>query len=282
MKRAAGTNRERRAAHTGWPGEWRVARALGALPKIDVAFAAGRLSYAQVRAITRIATAANEDPVLELALAATGAQLERICRGFRKATAVDVEAASARCVRARTLGDGMVRLELVVSADEADLVMKAIESARRELSPAPAKPDPAVKKSAPRAPRATAADAVMHMVQSYLAPAQPDTDSGKLGPGHAEILIHVDHELTSHDGALTAKLEDGTHVSAETLRRVACRRHGLRAGWPALAGHAPARRGRRRRRVDQQRMGLGPTAVDPGGRRMNDAAIMGRHGSGRP
>jgi Domain of unknown function (DUF222) len=67
----------------------RVARALGGLPEIDRVFAEGRLSYAQVRAVTRIATSQNEARVLEVALAATGAQLERICRGFRKATELD-------------------------------------------------------------------------------------------------------------------------------------------------------------------------------------------------
>src|ERR1044072_7138981 len=37
----------------------RVARSLGGLPAIDEAFAAGRVSYAQVRAMTRVATADN-------------------------------------------------------------------------------------------------------------------------------------------------------------------------------------------------------------------------------
>jgi hypothetical protein len=50
----------------------RVARALGELPRIDAAFAGGRLSYSQVRAVTRIATAANEGAILEVALVATG------------------------------------------------------------------------------------------------------------------------------------------------------------------------------------------------------------------
>ena len=36
------------------------------------------------------------------------------------------------------------------------------------------------------------------------------------------MVIHVDRELTSAEGLLGATLEDGTHVSAETLRRVAC------------------------------------------------------------
>src|ERR1041385_1948841 len=56
----------------------RVARALGGLPKIDEAFRSGRLSYAQARAVTRVATATNEGCVLDIALACTGAQLERI------------------------------------------------------------------------------------------------------------------------------------------------------------------------------------------------------------
>ena len=65
----------------------RVARALGGLPRIDDAFRNGRLSYAQARAITRVATPENEENLLMIALAATGAQLERICRRFRTAKA---------------------------------------------------------------------------------------------------------------------------------------------------------------------------------------------------
>src|SRR3954465_4958403 len=76
----------------------RVARALGVLPAIDRVFAEGRLSYAQVRAVTRIATPENEQRVVDIALAATGAQLERICRGFRKATAPHQVHAAERSV----------------------------------------------------------------------------------------------------------------------------------------------------------------------------------------
>lgn len=98
-----------------------MARALGKLPRIDEAFAAGRLSYAKVRAMTRVANATNEERVLEVSLAATGAQLERICRGLRRANATEAQAAKDRQVRARVLGNGLVKLEVVVSADEADL-----------------------------------------------------------------------------------------------------------------------------------------------------------------
>ena len=59
----------------------RVARALGKLPQIDGAQRTGGLSYAKARALTRVANPANEARLLTLALFATGAQLERQCRG---------------------------------------------------------------------------------------------------------------------------------------------------------------------------------------------------------
>lgn len=109
----------------------RVARALGKLPAIDEALAAGKLSYAKVRALSRVATPANEAKLLEMALHATGAQLERICRGVRTARAADEgPAPEGRSVRRRLLPGGMVKLEIVLCPDEADLVMRALDRAR--------------------------------------------------------------------------------------------------------------------------------------------------------
>ena len=106
-------------------GANRVARALGELPAIDGALRVGKLSYAKVRALTRVATPENEAQLLELALFATGAQLERLCRGYRTAQSAD-EAPSpeARSVRQRLLPGGMVKLEMVLLPDEADLVLR--------------------------------------------------------------------------------------------------------------------------------------------------------------
>ena len=47
----------------------RVARRLPELPLVHAAFARGELSYAKVRALTRVATAGNEEELLELARA---------------------------------------------------------------------------------------------------------------------------------------------------------------------------------------------------------------------
>src|SRR5215207_8951853 len=68
----------------------RVARALRELPKIAAAFSTGRLSYAKVRAVTRIAASDSEDALLEFALSATASQTERFCRAWRR---VDDDAA---------------------------------------------------------------------------------------------------------------------------------------------------------------------------------------------
>ena len=58
----------------------RVARALPGLPRIAAAFTGGRLSYAKVRALTRIAAPDCEAALLEFALSATASQTERFCR----------------------------------------------------------------------------------------------------------------------------------------------------------------------------------------------------------
>ncbi len=114
----------------------RVARALGALPAIDRALGRGELSYAKVRALTRVATPENEARLLELAHHATGAQLEKICRAYRRVASSLMEEGPLvedRSVQERLLPGGMVRLELVLHPDEAALVRQAIEKARTTL-----------------------------------------------------------------------------------------------------------------------------------------------------
>ena len=63
----------------------RVARTLRGLPKIGAAFDAGRLSYAKVRALSRIAGPDCEAALLEFASSATASQTERFCRTWRRA-----------------------------------------------------------------------------------------------------------------------------------------------------------------------------------------------------
>src|SRR5438477_1456409 len=62
----------------------RVARALGTLPLLAQALAKGDLSYAKVRALTRVATPETEARLLAVGRAGTAAHVERIVRGWRR------------------------------------------------------------------------------------------------------------------------------------------------------------------------------------------------------
>jgi hypothetical protein len=37
-----------------------------------------------------------------------------------------------------------------------------------------------------------------------------------------QVMVHVDQDALAPDGTLAATLDDGTHLSAETFRRIAC------------------------------------------------------------
>src|SRR4051795_4279150 len=67
----------------------RVARKLHDLPVTAEAFAAGRLSYSKVRAVTRCATPSTEADIVAAAECATAAQMEQIQAGLRRARTGD-------------------------------------------------------------------------------------------------------------------------------------------------------------------------------------------------
>jgi hypothetical protein len=117
----------------------RVARALGALPVLDDALRRGAVSYSKTRAITRVATATTEATLLEMAQHATASQMERICRGYRRAltnlqqdrpeSLADEE--QRRFVHVSNTHDGMVRIEAQLRPEEMAVVMQALDVARR-------------------------------------------------------------------------------------------------------------------------------------------------------
>jgi hypothetical protein len=77
----------------------RVSKALPALPRISMAMQHGQVSYAKVRALTRVATADNEKSLLDLALAGNCAHVERVVRAWRRVDRVQ----AARETEARHL-----------------------------------------------------------------------------------------------------------------------------------------------------------------------------------
>ena len=67
----------------------RVAHALKALPRVSAAFERGEVSYAKVRALTRIADEDNEEYLLQVALGGTASHLETLVRAYRRCKRVD-------------------------------------------------------------------------------------------------------------------------------------------------------------------------------------------------
>ena len=266
----------------------RVANALAGLPLIDGALREGRLSYSKVRAITRVATPATEAALLHDALFTTAAQLEIVCRKFatvRRLAALSPEDVRARrAVARRERADGMVVIEAVLPADEAALVMAAIDRAATRVAGDVAAPeDPTVNVAAVGATAgvaamegtgvdgvadATAADGATVTVDNatagavvsgatavaVLAARRLDRADGLVAmsqavlrgdaPGRApvEVVLTVAREVLSSPPAAPAPttvdqpmappadvspigvgvLADGTCVSAETARRLAC------------------------------------------------------------
>src|SRR5262249_15629406 len=116
----------------------RVARALGSLPRLAAALSRGELSYAKVRALTRVATPETEARLLAAGRAGTAAHVERIVRGWRRGDRkAEARETSRRHIspglHVRHDEDGMVvvtgRLEPEVGA----LLVQALAAARETL-----------------------------------------------------------------------------------------------------------------------------------------------------
>ncbi|MFO0748760.1 MAG: hypothetical protein U1F43_24315 [Myxococcota bacterium] len=104
--------------------------------------------------------------------------------------------------------DGMVRLEARLYADEAALVMKAVDLAR----------DASAEASAP-----DAASALVQVAESFIA-APPSADAAPLRPGgeRHQILVCVKEDPLMPDGVSAEASPTGAAVPPVTLRRLAC------------------------------------------------------------
>jgi 5-methylcytosine-specific restriction endonuclease McrA len=205
----------------------RVARALGVLPFLADALARGELSYAKVRALTRVATPGTEVRLVAVGRAGTAAHVERIVRGWRR---VDLRAEARQARRRHERRglhlfqdeDGMVVVRGRLTPEDGALLRRALEAGRevlyqrgrREVGDGVAEPVGA-------APTVTQqqADALALVAETALHHA---LDPGAPGERY-QVVIHVDAPVLA-DPAQPGQsvLEDGTHVSAETSRRLTC------------------------------------------------------------
>src|ERR1700720_4989129 len=113
----------------------RVARALRDLPVIRARFAAAALSYAKVRALTRIATPATEAGLAELAGPMTANQLERFARAHRQVSAAgDASARVQRRLVWRVEEDGSLAGTFRLPPLQGAGLLKALRAACADLA----------------------------------------------------------------------------------------------------------------------------------------------------
>ncbi len=195
----------------------RAAHALRALPAISAAFAAGRLSYSKVRALTRVAHLHDEDLLLTHALDATVPQVEDRCRQIRNVAPESVHHAR-RAWENRSLtawrdeARGVLRLTVEVPIEEGELIIRALDCAvaggevTTEVDPE------AVAESKGTAWRAQQADALVAVAKSYLDGG--DGDGGSTAD-HYQVVVHADAKSVT-GGAGCADLP------IDTVKRLLC------------------------------------------------------------
>ena len=205
----------------------RVARALPALPRLAAALARGELSYAKVRALTRVATPETEERLLALGRVGTASHVERIVRGWRRVDR-QAEAREAklrhrnRAVYLFHEDDGTVVLRGRLEPEIGALLVKALDAAREALYPGgftQSFTEPRDPLGDPPTPAQQRADALLLLAATAL-------HHGVEPSGAAEryqVVVHVDAPvLADPDAPGQSTLEDGTHVSAETSARLSC------------------------------------------------------------
>lgn len=112
----------------------RVARALTALPVIRGEFAAARLSYAKVRALTRIATQGTEADLVEMAMPMTAGQLERFARAHRNLTRdQDEQLRALRKLTWRFGDDGAFSFSGHLPPETGAVILQALRAALNDL-----------------------------------------------------------------------------------------------------------------------------------------------------
>ncbi len=238
----------------------RAARALEDLPLISEAMARGEISFSKVRALTRAATSQNESELLEFARAGSAANLERLVRGWKTLSRSDEQQAdqvrhSRRCFSVFPDEDGMYVVRGRLDPEVGAALMRAVEAASDALFAETSKnnDDGRRDREAPE-PVQLRADAVGLLAERALAAGFAVGvgvgDHAPVSGSRAQryqVVLHVEAATLAAEGEPgRSELEDGTRVSAETARRLACDasrievRHAAASSAPgSTVGSAP-------------------------------------------
>jgi hypothetical protein len=221
----------------------RAARALAGLPLTSAAMAAGKLSQCQVRALTRAATAENEDDLLALAQGSSVRELERMIRAWRKGSRRSEAERERAIYESRTLAifpddEGGYVLKARLTPEQGAMMMRAIDAAGdaifREHGSVAATDAEKHREAGQRRADAIALLAERALVAGFGPPA--DEADAPISGGRADryqVVLHVEPETLAEHAPLAgaepgigensmSELEDGTRVTHETSRRLSC------------------------------------------------------------
>ena len=205
--------------------QMRVIRKLEALPLTRAEFAAGRLTYSKVRALTRAANAGNESLLVSLAGDLSASQLERVVGALESAqerlTLSDDERRRTQCGVTRWVDAlGLVHHEVVSGPEQAGVVDAALGFGADNLfQEAKAK----AKASDAPVPKPTASrrrlDALLWVLRRGLV----NAERGDLvDESRYLVVLHVreGQAMVTDDGKVD--LGNGLAVTPRTLRRLGC------------------------------------------------------------
>jgi len=199
----------------------RVARALGGLPRLTEALARGELSYAKVRALTRVATPETEERLLKFGRVATAAHIERLFPAWRYMDCKAEAEMAARQHRSRALHvyraeDGTVVLRGRLAPEVGAVLLQALAAARETLHQRVRFNDRAGE---PPSMEQQQADALALLAETALHHGLEPAAPGE----RYQVVVHVDAAvLADPEQPGQSALEEGGRVSAETSRRLAC------------------------------------------------------------
>ncbi len=205
----------------------RVARALGTLPRLSEALARGQLSYAKVRALTRVATPETEARLLAVGRAGTAMHVEEIVRCWRR---VDRRAEArqaarqhaSRSLRVHQEDDGTVVLNGRLTPEMGALLLRGLDAARETLYQRARRASgtqPIDPSLTPPTRSQQQADALALLAETAL--------HHELGPGapgqRYQVVVHVDAAVLA-DASQPGQsvMEEIGHVPAGTCQRLAC------------------------------------------------------------
>jgi len=230
----------------------RVARALEHLPEIRAGFASGEFSYSKVRAMTRVATPANEAVLASIARHGTASHVEKLVRKYRWTQRRDAQITAQSQHLNRSVhwyfdeNETFVlnaRLPPEIGALVAQ-ALQATEDVLREQGSRDERDHPRVRderdelrphvdvnrfgwSSVSSAHTANRADALRLVAEAFLAMRSDEVEATS-SADRCQLVVHVDQAVLTKDIAARdsephrAELDGGHALALETVRRLGC------------------------------------------------------------